>query len=224
MISFFISLGFLKVFGVFLCFSLFHSICAHEIFKNALGKFAGEYFVKHFWRILYCAISFYMYFHLYPSILFKETLPYRNFLIHIPFGFEITLMMRLTGIFIVYLAFFQSDYLEFIGIKQCYRGIIGWFKKTDEKENLFGTHRLEVKGIYRYIRHPMLIGGWLALWTPSISLPHLLTIVFFTLYICIGKYFEDKRLRRVFGASFEKYEKEVNAFFPTLRSPYGTLK
>ena len=39
-------------------FALLHSVGAQEPCKDALARVAGRFFVDHFWRILYCALSF----------------------------------------------------------------------------------------------------------------------------------------------------------------------
>ena len=45
----------LVAFGLF---GLLHSIGAREPFKNALARWTNPFFVEHFWRLVYCALSF----------------------------------------------------------------------------------------------------------------------------------------------------------------------
>ena len=119
----------------------------------------------------------------------------------------------------MYVAFFQSDYLEFLGLKQAWRAVpalVGEPKRRTTGE-LFGTHRLVVTGVYAWVRHPMLVGGLGFLLTSGPSLNNLIYTGMYTTYMLIGGYYEEKRLVRIFGDDYRRYRAQVGAFFPRRR-------
>ena len=81
---------------------------------------------------------------------------------------------------------------------------------------LFGTHRLEVRGVYALVRHPMMVGGFLFLLTSGPSLNNIVYIAMYTAYMVIGGYYEEKRMIKVFGEDYRRYQRQVGAFFPLL--------
>ncbi len=87
--------------------------------------------------------------------------------------------------------------------------------QTEEK--LFGTHRLEVTGVYGWVRHPMLVAGLLFLLTSGPSLNNLVYTGMYTAYMLIGGYYEERRMVRIFGEDYLRYRCRVGAFFPRLR-------
>ncbi len=125
----------------------------------------------------------------------------------------------LLSIGLMYAAFLQSDYLEFWGLKQLWRGtklLLGCAAPGPPRE-LFGTHRLVVGGVYRWVRHPMLMGGFLFLITSGPSKNNLLFVPMYGAYMLLGAYCEEQRLVRLFGDQYRQYRREVGAFLPKLR-------
>jgi len=64
-------------------------------------------------------------------------------------------VLHLASIALLYTAFLQSDYLEFLGLKQAYRGILGILGKVSPISDikLFGSDRLEVRRQSTYRRY-----------------------------------------------------------------------
>ena len=118
----------------------------------------------------------------------------------------------------MYAAFIQSDYLEFWGFRQAWRGISVLQGGATSEVKLFGTHRLEIKGVYGWVRHPMLSAGLLFLLTSGPSLNNIVYTVMYTAYMLIGGYYEERRLLRIFGEDYRAYQRRVGAFFPRVRS------
>ena len=81
---------------------------------------------------------------------------------------------------------------------------------------LFGTRRLEVRGVYGWVRHPMLVGGLLFLVTRGPSTNNLVFTLMYTLYMLIGGYYEERRLIQVFGEDYLAYRIRVGAYLPRL--------
>jgi len=126
--------------------------------------------------------------------------------------------LHLLSVVFMYAAFIQSDYLEFWGVKQAWRGVKALFGgKTVSESRLFGTHRLETRGIYGWVRHPMLSAGLMFLVTSGPSLNNIVYTLMYTAYMLIGGYYEERRLLRIFSEEYHNYQQNVGAFFPRLR-------
>jgi protein-S-isoprenylcysteine O-methyltransferase Ste14 len=206
--------------AVFALFGLFHSVTAREPFKNALARWSSPFLVDHFWRLLYCLITFYWYnqilwtiWGLHPSN--------KGWLIGYPdWAWQIITAIHLGSIAVIYTAFMQSDYLEFLGLKQAWRGLLaafGWPEPRSAPKQ-FGTQRLEVTGIYGWVRHPMLVGGLLFYLTSGPTLNTFVLALLYALYMVIGSRYEERRLIRIFGLDYVAYRKRVGAFVPRLSS------
>lgn len=82
--------------------------------------------------------------------------------------------------------------------------------------------RLVVVGFYRYVRNPMYLGfftGWAGLWAifGRVSVEAIaLTAVAVTGVNLFVMFYEEPRLRRVFGAKYEEYCRNVRRWVPRL--------
>ncbi|MCH8098563.1 MAG: isoprenylcysteine carboxylmethyltransferase family protein [Proteobacteria bacterium] len=206
--------------GAFALFALLHSVGAQEPFKDALARIAGRFFVDHFWRILYCALSFWALYYAVAALHWARNLENDVWLVAYPdWLWQSITALHLGSIALVYVAFIQSDYLEFLGLKQAGRGIMALMGRRAGTTalSLFGTHRLVTGGVYGLVRHPMMAAGFWFLLTSGPSLNNLIYTGMYTVYMVIGGYYEEKRMIRVFGEEYLRYRRRVGAFFPRLR-------
>lgn len=205
--------------AAFTVFAVLHSVCAHEPFKRALAGLAGPFFVEYFWRLVYCGLSFWALYQGIASLHWLRNPENDVWLIVYPdWVWQIVTAIHLASVAVLYFAFIQSDYLEFLGFKQAWRGLVALVgRQTLEPLPIFGTDRLEVRGIYGWVRHPMLSAGLLFLMTSGPSLNNLVYIGMYAAYMLIGGYYEERRLIRVFGEDYRRYRQEVGAFVPRLR-------
>jgi protein-S-isoprenylcysteine O-methyltransferase Ste14 len=105
-------------------------------------------------------------------------------------------------------ATFAIDHFELMGLRQA-----GWGSVRDA-----GPADLDVGGMYAVVRHPLMTGLLLAFWaTPHMGASHLLFALGATGYICVGVTFEERDLRRTFGAAYDDYAARVPALLPGLR-------
>jgi protein-S-isoprenylcysteine O-methyltransferase Ste14 len=82
--------------------------------------------------------------------------------------------------------------------------------------------RLVVVGFYRYVRNPMYVGfftGWLGLWIvfgrASWSVIAGVAAVMFAVVLFVRLY-EEPHLRKIFGADYEKYCRNVRRWLPRM--------
>jgi protein-S-isoprenylcysteine O-methyltransferase Ste14 len=209
----------------FAVFGLLHSVGAQEPFKNALARWTSLFFVDHFWRLVYCALSYWALYYGVSSLHWARNTDYDVWLVAYPdWLWQIIVVLHLCSIALLYVAFLQSDYLEFLGLKQAYRGLLGLLGKATPNFDmqLFGTHRLEDRGVYGWVRHPMLVAGLLFLMTSGPSLNNIVYTVMYTSYMLVGGYYEERRMVKVFGNDYRSYQRRVGAFFPLIWRRYDT--
>ncbi len=206
----------LTAFGLF---GLLHSIGAREPFKDALGRRTSRFVVEYFWRLLYCLLSYLWFYKVVASLHWGLHPENDIWLIQYPhWVWQVITAVHLGSIMLLYAAFLQSDYLEFVGLKQAWHGVWTWLSRPQPQSpvKLFGTHYLEVRGVYGWVRHPMLVGGLLFLVTSGPSMNNIIFSLMYTLYMLIGGHYEERRLIRIFGRDYLAYRSRVGAYFPRL--------
>lgn len=120
-----------------------------------------------------------------------------------------------TGWALAAVSTFAVDHLELLGLRQA-----GWAspRRTDT------TTSLQVGGLHGVVRHPLMTGLLLAFWaTPQMGASHLLFALAATGYIAVGIAFEERDLRRTFGASYDDYAARVPALVPRLPFRRGVV-
>lgn len=201
-------------------FAFFHSVGAHEPLKRALGRWTSPFLVDHFWRVIYCALSFAALYGGVATLLWGRHAGNDVWLMVYPaWLWQVITVVHLGSVALLYVAFWQSDYLEFLGLKQAWHGLrlLAGRPVKPTSPALFGTQRLVQTGLYGWVRHPMLAAGLLFLLTSGPSLNNLIYTALYTLYMLLGGYYEERRLVRVFGQDYLRYRARIGAFFPRLR-------
>lgn len=204
----------------FALFALLHSICAHEPFKQALARWTSPFFVEHFWRFIYNTLSYTALYYWIAVLHWGAHPDGDTWLIDYPESvWRALLIVHLFSIVVFYISFIQSDYFEFLGLKQMWLGLRRLLNPSamTPKLELFGTQRLEVRGVYGWIRHPMLMAGFVFLASSGPSRNNLVFLLMYTTYMLIGGYYEERRMVRIFGEQYLQYRRDVGAFLPRLR-------
>jgi len=202
----------------FALFALLHSVGAQEPFKDALARRTGSFFVDHFWRLIYCVVSYAALYYGVASLHWARNTEYDFWVFIYPdWLWQTITVLHLGSIALIYAAFIQSDYLEFWGFRQAWRGMRALRGVAASEVRLFGTHRLETRGVYGWVRHPMLSAGLMFLLTSGPSLNNIVYTLMYTAYMLIGGYYEERRLLRIFGEDYRAYRRVVGAFFPRVR-------
>lgn len=73
---------------------------------------------------------------------------------------------------------------------------------------------LHLKGLHRWVRHPLYSGSFLLLWGKAANEFELATALWASLYLLIGAAFEERRLLRLYGEAYADYRRQVPAFIP----------
>jgi protein-S-isoprenylcysteine O-methyltransferase Ste14 len=84
--------------------------------------------------------------------------------------------------------------------------------------------KLVVVGFYRYVRNPMYVGffvGWLSLWVifgrASLAALSVLCVAVIGVALFV-RFYEEPTLRKLFGADYEEYCRNVPRWIPRLRA------
>ncbi|GAA4752887.1 methyltransferase family protein [Flavisolibacter ginsenosidimutans] len=103
--------------------------------------------------------------------------------------------------------------LMFICIKKYFLNLSGLRSLVEEETRSI----LEVKGVHRFVRHPLYLGTFLFIWGLLILFPTaslLLTDVVITVYTLIGLELEERKLLLQFGEQYRTYQKKVPKLVP----------
>lgn len=110
------------------------------------------------------------------------------------------------GWVLVVLCTYLISHAHLFGLTQVY----DFLKERDLWEPEFQTPSL-----YRYMRHPMMLGFFLAFWaTPDMTMGHFVFSIATTGYILIALQLEERDLIKAFGEKYRKYRKQVPMFIP----------
>ncbi|MBP8307937.1 MAG: isoprenylcysteine carboxylmethyltransferase family protein [Burkholderiaceae bacterium] len=121
----------------------------------------------------------------------------------------------LSGVFwlgwlIVLLSTFMISHFELFGLTQAMRSRAAAASHSPV---------LVTRFLYRFVRHPIMLGFLLAFWaTPRMTLGHLLFAVMTTAYIVVGVLLEERDLVAIFGRAYLDYRKRVPMLIPSGRS------
>ena len=116
---------------------------------------------------------------------------------------NVLIAMMLLGVTIFIAALFQYDLGRFAGISQL-------FKPDDAKT----TEPLQLRGLNRYVRHPLYTGAHLYLWGAVRSEFDLATAIWASAYLLIGSRFEEQRLVAEYGQAYRDYLRRVPSLIP----------
>ena len=190
---------------------LFHSLLASLKAKELVLRWFGESLARYY-RLaynLFAVVSF------MPILLIAAVSPDRRlYVVPLPWSAIMGVGQFLTVVMLV-VAFRQTDVWEFIGLRQILsRASNG---KSGGSEGGQRGH-LVTSGVYRYIRHPLYSAGLVFIWLLSLMTVNILAInLSLTVYIVVGAYFEERKLRREYGQDYGDYADITPMFVPFLK-------
>ncbi|MGA7498309.1 MAG: methanethiol S-methyltransferase [Isosphaeraceae bacterium] len=139
-----------------------------------------------------------------PSVLWDMTNPKGRFFLHVVFW---------VGWVIVLLSTFLISHFDLFGLRQVY---------LHASARPYTPVGFKYRGLYRYVRHPIMLGFLLAFWaTPTMTAGHLLFAGATTAYILIALQLEERDLVSFHGEQYRAYQQQVRMLlpFPKTRKP-----
>ena len=99
------------------------------------------------------------------------------------------------------------DHFHLFGLKQV---------STLAADGALPTMKFVVRGFYRFVRHPIMLGFVIAFWAaPVMTLGHLYFAATTTAYILVALRFEEHDLVRELGNAYVEYRSQVSMIVPT---------
>lgn len=191
--AFFVNLSLIVLFGVQ------HSVMARRTFKNWLTQHIPQAAERATYMLASGVVTL-------IAVYFWQSLPgivwqIENNVIQIAVW-----ALYVAGLAYLLLSTLVTNHFELMGLRQVYL----YFRRKPYTPLPFTN-----KFMYRYSRHPMMLGMLIIFWAaPLMTVTHLIMAIVFTLYILIGVYFEEKDLSRNFGDTYRKYKAEISAIIP----------
>lgn len=106
----------------------------------------------------------------------------------------------------LFVATFVTNHFELMGLRQVYL----YFTNKPYTSLPFTR-----KFMYRYSRHPMMLGFLVGLWAvPEMSVTHFSLAALLTMYVAVGMFFEERDLVKRFGDTYRRYKQEIATFLP----------
>ncbi len=101
---------------------------------------------------------------------------------------------------------FMTSHFDLFGLRQVYLRL---------KNEPYRPLPFVKVALYRFIRHPLMLGLLIAFWAaPDMTFGHLLFAAATTGYIFIGIWLEERDLRRSHGEEYERYAREAGMILP----------
>lgn len=187
------------VFSV-LIWGLVHSLLAASSFKQWVRRILGVRSFR-FYRLVYngfAVLSF------LPVLVIMFLVPDRT-LYFAPFPWSLFMVAgEFLAVVVLAVAFRQTDLLDFIG-----------FRQLGESSP---PSTLTTSGPYHYVRHPLYSAGMAFIWLFPLMTVNILAVnTALTVYVVVGAYFEERKLRRFFGQDYLEYAAVTPMFIPFLK-------
>jgi methanethiol S-methyltransferase len=107
---------------------------------------------------------------------------------------------------LVFVSTFAIDHFDLFGLRQVWMNFAG---------RPYVHPKFRANGLYRYLRHPIMLGFIVAFWaSPAMSVGHLLFAVGATGYILVGIALEERDLMHFYGETYRSYRSRVRALLP----------
>ena len=184
-------------------FSVLHSFLADHTLKKKLSQSSPRFFT--YYRLFYTLFAF---------ATFAAVVGYQVFL-DSPLLYTSNVFLEIagwivagTGVVIMFICI-KKYFLSLSGLKSLFA-------------NAVVANELRIDGIHRYVRHPLYLGTFLAIWGAWIVYPFLsllLSNVIITGYTLAGIVLEERKLVIEFGNDYLDYKKRVPTLLPRIKRP-----
>jgi protein-S-isoprenylcysteine O-methyltransferase Ste14 len=118
----------------------------------------------------------------------------------------ILMSLYVFGWLLVLVSTFLINHFDLFGLRQV------WLYVRGKEYTPLG---FVTPGPYKWIRHPLYVGWFLAFWaTPTMTVAHLMFALATTAYILVAIRFEERDLVEVHGPQYAEYRSKVPMFVP----------
>jgi protein-S-isoprenylcysteine O-methyltransferase Ste14 len=190
----------------FIIWALLHSLMAARRTKNWVRGRVGERPYQGLYRLFYNIIAGVTFL---PVLWVTAVeLPHTQ-LWHIPAPWSYAAnLVQIVGLIGLGIALFQTDFWDFVGLRQAVR-----YFRGEAEINL--PPKLVTGGMYALVRHPLYFFSLLVIWfVPLMTLQTLIFNFFATMYLWAGSRVEERRLADFFGPAYEEYRRKVPGLLP----------
>jgi len=185
--------------GLIVLFGVQHSVMARPWFKRQLVKIIPQSAERATFMLMSGIATM-------SAIYFWQDIPGTIWVVESTFAQVVLWSLYTFGWIYLLLSTFVTNHFELMGLRQVYL----YFRNQPYKPLPFTR-----KFMYRYSRHPMMLGVMIGLWAiPMMTVTHFIMSTLFTIYVVIGIYFEEKDLIKDFGEVYQQYKKEIATFVP----------
>jgi protein-S-isoprenylcysteine O-methyltransferase Ste14 len=117
--------------------------------------------------------------------------------------FGVMMAIQAAALLAILVGVWQTGAASFLGLQQLLHTETG------------SPGRLQVTGLYRWVRHPLYSAGLVFLWFSPVMTTSLLALFAgLSLYLYIGSLFEERRLLHEFGEPYHDYQRCVPRLIP----------
>jgi protein-S-isoprenylcysteine O-methyltransferase Ste14 len=118
------------------------------------------------------------------------------------------------GFGIALLSTFLIDHFDLFGLRQTWLAFRG---------RPYTQKPFVERSLYRVVRHPLMLGFLAAMWaTPTMTLGHLAFAGYYTVYVLIALFVEERDLVALHGAAYREYQRRVPKLLPLRIRPTAT--
>ena len=101
---------------------------------------------------------------------------------------------------------FMINHFDLFGLRQTFLYFLG---------KPYTNTPFKVTGFYQWVRHPLMLGFLLSLWSaPVMTTGRLLFAAAMTVYIFIGIYFEERTTAEFLGRTYQQYRSKTSMILP----------
>ncbi len=190
----------------FIVWALLHSITASRRTKSWVRARMGERPYAGLYRLFYNVFAFVT----FLPVLYLTAVnlpPTQLWQWPAPWSYAANLI-QLIGVVGLGIALFQTDFWDFVGLRQAVRFFGGEAEMTLPPKLVTG-------GMYALVRHPLYFFSLLVIWfNPVMTVSTLVFNFFTTMYLWAGSRVEERRLADFYGATYDEYRQKVPGLLP----------
>jgi protein-S-isoprenylcysteine O-methyltransferase Ste14 len=195
--------------GLIALFGLQHSVMARPGFKAAWTKVVPPSVERSTYVLLssLALIALYAFWQPMTELVWEAQAPWLVALLWAVFAL---------GFGLVLVSTFVINHFDLFGLRQVFLRL---------RQKPYTEVPFQVRFMYRFVRHPLYVGWFLAFWgTPRMTTGHLLFAIGMSVYILLAVRYEERDLVRYLGQDYVEYRKRVPKFVPRLTSAHEPVK